>query len=147
MSVDRHQGRSMMLATKRPSRKDQAIAVRDAALFIMRTAGRSEPHGDGNTYLIFKNADFDMMLRTPFQRMPALDGDFVRKAMVHGIPLPKLLGYGLDVWRHGQGKVLNVEWGTDGTARVASFKRGSWEQEIFQLVECLPHKAEAASIL
>jgi hypothetical protein len=78
------------------------------------------------------------VLRTPFQRVPPVSGEDQRIAALHGIRLPKQLGYGLDICREGTGKVLNIEWGPDGAVGLRSFRRGDWEAEILRLASCLP---------
>src|SRR5260221_5547417 len=117
------------MAGRKVSRTDEALAVRDAALSILRAVGQNESHSDGNWCLVWNSDCFSMVLRTPFQRMPPIPGDAIRIAAIHGMRLPKQLGYGLDIWRTGSEKVLNIEWDTDGTVRLASFKRGDWEAE------------------
>jgi hypothetical protein len=119
----------MKLAIIVKPRTEQALAARDAALSILRTIGWNEAHSDGNTYLTWRSADFSLSLRTPFQRVPPISGHDIRTAAIHGMRLPKQLGYGLDIHRTGRGKVLNIEWATDGTVWLASFRRGTSKVE------------------
>ncbi len=42
------------------------------------------------------------------------------------------LPYGLDLWRD-EAQVLSVLWADDGASEVATFVRGSWEDEALAL--------------
>jgi len=130
--------------TQKVSRTNQALALRDAAIVWLRRAGQNEPHPGGYRYLTWRSEEFTLLLRTPFQRVPGFSGKDHRIAAMHGVRLPKQYGYGLDIWRQGSGKVLTLEWEADGTVGLRSFRRGTWEGEIFLLAESVPPQAEAA---
>jgi hypothetical protein len=74
-----------------------------------------------------------MLFRTPFQRLPPIDGRRALKALQVGLRLEPNLPYGLDIWEEGRDKVYNVEWDDKGHFRIASFRRGSWEGNIAEL--------------
>jgi hypothetical protein len=126
------------MAERKVSRTDQAIAVRDAALSLLRAVGQNEPNKDGNTYRVWRSASLGMVLRTPFQRMPPISGEDIRRAAIYGVRLPKQLGYGLDIWEQPGGKKFNIEWDGQGTVELRGFRRGAWEAEIIRLASCLP---------
>ena len=125
------------MAKPKVSRLDQAIAVRDAALTLLRADGHYDIHGDGVRCLYWKNDSLYLLHRTPFQRMPPMEGEFVRKAIMCGMALPKMLGYGLDVWETPGGKRFNFEWDDKGNYHLASFKPGAWRDEIYRLASSL----------
>jgi hypothetical protein len=133
-----------MTMTSKPTRIETAFQLRDHALAIVRRHGSYQSAGDAK-FLMWRGEALSIMHRTPFQKWQAGDAavralaakheasldDAKYAAATHGLELPEVLPYGLDVW-HGK-KVLSLEWADDGRARVISFKRGDWEEELSEL--------------
>lgn len=65
-------------------------------------------------------APVHMLLRTPFQKIPEPTNKALKGAN---------LSYGLDIWTQS-GKVLNIEWDTQESTQLVSFKRGAWEEVV-----------------
>jgi hypothetical protein len=125
----------------KPKRIETAIHLRDHALSILRQLGSYQPIGD-TKFLMWKGEAFSISHRTPFQKWdygPEVAAKFLAAkhelsldqakyaATLHGIKLPEVLPYCLDIWRGG--KVMSLEWADDGRAHIISFKRGPWEAE------------------
>jgi hypothetical protein len=132
--------------TSKPTRTDTALQLRDHALSILRQHGSYQPTGDGQKFLMWKNELFGMWLRTPFQKWDTGPNVAARSlaathdlsldqakyaATLHGLKLPEVLPYCLDIWR-GR-KVFSLEWADDGRSYIISFKRGAWEAEFLTL--------------
>jgi hypothetical protein len=121
--------------TSKPTRIETALRIRDRALAILRQHGSYQSAGEA----------LSIMHRTPFQKWQA--GDTAVRALaakhelaleeakyaavLHGIMLPEVLPYGLDIWR-GK-KVFSLEWADDGRSHIINFKRGPWEAEFLEL--------------
>jgi hypothetical protein len=133
-----------MTMTK-PKRIETALQLRDHALSILRQHGRYEPVGDAK-FLMWNGEAFSISHRTPFQQwgygpdiaagsLAATYGLSLDQAKyaatLHGIKLPEVLPYCLDIWR-GK-KVMSLEWADDGRSCIISFKRGEWEAEFLAL--------------
>jgi hypothetical protein len=52
-------------------------------------------------------------------------------ATLHGVKLPEVLPYCIDIWR-GK-KVFSLEWADDGRTNIISFRRGPWEADLLAL--------------
>ena len=127
--------------TSKPTRIESALRLRDHALAILRQQGCYEAVGDAK-FLMWRGDRFGLWLRTPFQKwetspevaaktLAAKHGLGLDQAKyaatLHGIKLPEILPYCLDI---SQGrKVMSLEWADDGRAHIISFKRGEWEAE------------------
>jgi hypothetical protein len=101
----------------------KALALRDAALAIVKAHGTSETVGDDMKLTTARIGDLQILYRsgpTGSQRLP----------------------YGLDVWaskavatlKENDGvytsrvlKVLNIEWDDQGGAKLVSYRAGDWE--------------------
>jgi len=110
---------------RRSARLDDALEMRDLIWELMRSRGKVERIGEYGRHLVWREAGFEALLRTPFQNIRELLGD------VSGLPEEALpLPYGLDLWIP-TGKVMNIEWDVRGAGvRLAAFRRGPWEQEL-----------------
>lgn len=133
---------------KKPTRIETALQLRDHALVILRRHGSYQsagaPGGEAK-FLMWRGEALSIMHRTPFQKWEA--GDAAVRALatkrglsldrakyaaaLHGLDLPEVLPYGLDIWR-GK-KVFSLEWSDDGRSHIINFKRGEWEAELLEL--------------
>lgn len=111
-------------------RGDRATQIRDRVLERMKGASRIEEIS-GVRCQVWREGVWMAALNTPFnpfghiapEQMPGYD--HVLAYQRAATPLP----YELSLWRDLK-KVLSVEWANDGSARVISFKRGPWEDEL-----------------
>lgn len=127
------------------SRTETALQLRDHALSILRQQGSYQQAGDAK-FLMWKGEAFSISHRTPFQKwdtgpevaakslaathdLPLDHAKYL--ATLHGIKLPEVLPYCLDIWR-GK-KVFSLEWSDDGRTNIINFKRGDWEAELLAL--------------
>jgi hypothetical protein len=131
------------------TRTETAIQLRDHALSILRQHGSYQPAGDTKFLMwnvMWKGESFGIWLRTPFQKWDTgpdvaakslaekhgLSLDHAKYAAnLHGLKLPEVLPYCLDIWC-GK-KVFSLEWADDGRAHIINFKRGDWEEEFLAL--------------
>jgi hypothetical protein len=124
---------------------ETALQLRDHALSILRQHGSYQGDSDAK-FLMWKDESFGIWLRTPFQKwdtgpevaaktLAAKHGLSLDQAKyaanLHGLKLPEVLPYCLDIWR-GK-KVFSLEWADDGRSHIISFKRGDWEAELLVL--------------
>ena len=135
------------------TRSEAALELRDHALAILHRHGAYQQAGDAKL-LMWRGEAFAMIHRTPFQKWDTADTaaktlaathelslDHAKYlATLHGIKLPEVLPYCLDIW-HGK-KVFSLEWSDDGQSRIINFKRGPWEVELLAL---LPEAADVVS--
>ena len=116
---------------KTSTRLSDALAIKEAALIILKARGSRQPsQSDGSSW---KGNGVSIVLRTPFQRLPELDGRVIKQAVLYGLRPTKNLPYGLDIWELGRGKVLNLEWALNGRPELVSFKRGDWERKVLEI--------------
>jgi hypothetical protein len=111
---------------------DQAIAIRDHILALLRQAGAVQIQRDTVRLTELRMGVWAFRHWTPFNELgreeassPGYRHAIERQRTKQGLP------YGLDVW-HGA-KVLRILWSEDGAIEVASFVRGSWEDEVLTL--------------
>ncbi|MGA9015873.1 MAG: hypothetical protein WB509_25550 [Acetobacteraceae bacterium] len=111
---------------------DQAIAIRDHILTLLRQAGAVQIQRDTVRLTELRMGVWAFRHWTPFNELgreeassPGYRHAIERQRTKQGLP------YGLDVW-HGA-KVLRILWAEDGTIDVASFVRGPWEDEALML--------------
>ncbi len=121
----------MVLTLVSPS-DNRALAIRDRLLPIVRERGTVEVQRSAVRLTVFETKPWKFQHWTPFNDL-SLDeasspGYRHAVARQHGKPdLP----YGLDVWR--EVKVMSILWADNGRVEVASFVRGSWEDEALSL--------------
>jgi hypothetical protein len=112
------------------TRIKRAIATRDKALDMLRNHGTwgtvSGPGSKPIRVLMHKAGNFQMMHRTPFQRLGETPDYAKYLATLYGSGRNYNLPYALDVWC-GK-KVLNIEWADDGRVELVSYKPGDWER-------------------
>ena len=108
----------------------RALALRDAALAIVKRLGAWEPAGDIQL-LSASVGSLRIAYRTPFQRMPGAGEHLKYRAAQLGLSAPKSLPYALDVW--APKKVLNIEWDDAGNVALVSLRPGAWEAELKSL--------------
>jgi hypothetical protein len=111
---------------------DQAIAIRDHILTLLRQAGAVQIQRDTVRLTELRMGVWAFRHWTPFNELgreeassPGYRHAIERQRTKQGLP------YGLDVW-HGA-KVLRILWAEDGVIEVASFIRGTWEDEVLTL--------------
>jgi hypothetical protein len=116
------------------TRLDRALIVRDAVLSWLRDNGRDEVIS-GFRVRVGDASPFSFLHTTPFSGIPR-DGptprNFGEAALLqrHG---PINLPYGLDVMLSGR-KVMNLEWGHDGSPDLVSFAKGNWDAQLLDAV-------------
>ena len=118
----------------RDEKQRRAIRLCEAARSLVERAGswRTIRHIPVRT---FEGHGFSVIYRTVFQRMPINEelvklGFGSRRAQLRHDGL-----YGLDIWSHPKGKVLNVIWNDpDGQRTIVTFRRGEWEELFLRLV-------------
>ena len=84
----------------------RAIALRDAALKILRERGEVEVGSYSRTTARVDNYEFASWS-------------------------PRHGQHGVDIW--APNKVLNLMWEDDGSVEIVSFRRGTWEETILNL--------------
>jgi len=105
----------------------RAIALRDAALIVVKRAGTWE-NSSRPKLLFTRVGSLSIGYRTPFQRVPSHDGQMTAQAAAAGSRPPQNLPYGLDLW--APQKVFNIEWDVRGNVALVSFRPGEWEAEL-----------------
>ena len=112
-----------------PSRKlARALVLRDAALTVVNREGAWEVIS-GKKMLFARVGNLQILHRTPFQSLPPPSDQIKYLAAQHGLPLPKNLLYGLDVWASSK-KVMNIEWDDNDNVELVSLRSGEWENAL-----------------
>jgi hypothetical protein len=103
------------------TRTETALQLRDHALSILRQHGKYQSAGDAK-FLMWNGESFRLRLRTPFQKWDCgpevaaktlaanLDTGIDHAkylATQHGLKLPEILPYCLDIWRGRKVSALN----------------------------------------
>ena len=104
----------------RLTRKDRAIAIRDAVLPWLQQHGDAVTVG-GARFVAADLDKFKIMHRTPFGGRDQLAARSYAEALYlqqHGSPN---LPYGLEILSAG-GKVMNIEWDDNGRTDLVSFR-------------------------
>jgi hypothetical protein len=114
------------------TRNERAIQLRDLALPIVQARGKMVPTKIGSSVLAYNDKKFEMIYRTPFPKLPH-GPEFLKYLAALQRRTIANLPYGLDIWRTGIGKVLNIEWSDDGSVDVVSYRTGEWEFELKNL--------------
>jgi hypothetical protein len=112
---------------------DRALAIRDHLVPLIRERGRLELQQGSVRLIVLQTDSWTIEHWTPFSELDA--GEASSPGYRHALERQhgrSNLPYGLDVWHDGA-KVLSVLWADDGTCEVASFVRGSWEDEALAL--------------
>jgi len=110
---------------------EKSTAAQIAAIKLVRKSGGWKDAGSAKV-LWLEQGLIQIAYRTPFQRAPAeTETNRYVRAVFGG---KRNLPHGLDVW-HNRKKVMNVEWDDDGNRDLISFRSGSWEDDIRQLLE------------
>jgi hypothetical protein len=114
------------------SSDDRALAIRDHLLPLVRERGTLEIQRGPVRLMVLTIGPMVCHHWTPFNELSAEEASSpgYRHALERQHSRPDL-PYGLNVW-HGP-KVLSVMWADDGLFKVASFVRGSWEDEALKL--------------
>ncbi len=112
-------------------RRQRVAALREVALRLLDREGTWEPvrNADMN-FLIAKSGEFQVLHRTPFQKLPEAPERVRYYAAVLGTDY-RNLPYGLDIYQGA--KVLNIEWCDRDEIRIVSFRRGDWEDKFLKL--------------
>ena len=99
---------------RKSTRIEDAILIREAALAIVQESGWFEETNIG-PMPSWRGGDLKISYRTPFQKLPPLKPETIRKCHNLGLSTAKNMPYGLDIWdRKSGGKVLNLEWSDAG---------------------------------
>jgi hypothetical protein len=112
---------------------DRALAIRDHLVPLVRDRGRLELQQGSVRLVGFQSGPWVIQHWTPFSELDT--GEASSRGYRHALERQhgrSNLPYGLDVWHDGA-KVLSVLWADDGASEVASFVRGSWEDEALAL--------------
>jgi hypothetical protein len=113
----------------------RVLAIRDHILPLLRGRGTVQIQRDTVRLTELRMGVWALRHWTPFNELgqdeaasPGYRRAVERQRTRQALP------YGLDIW-HGAEltKVLRVLWGEDNTIEVASFVRGSWEEEALAL--------------
>jgi hypothetical protein len=114
------------------SSDDRALAIRDHLLPLVRERGALENQCGLVRLIVLQTGDWTINHWTPFSEL--MPDEASSPNYRHALERQHTrtdLPYGLDVW-HGT-KVLSVLWSDDGSFKVATFKRGSWEEDALKL--------------
>jgi hypothetical protein len=126
------------MTERKMDRQQQAVAIRDHAVLLLRARGALVRDTAGSL-MLWEPPGWILTMRTPFSGWddgrntpaPSFAHAAAHQAAMQARPV---LPYSLDIWRAGLGKVLSVEW-DDARLNVISFKRGPWEAELLALAE------------
>jgi hypothetical protein len=111
----------------------RAIALRDAALIVVKRAGTWEAGSSQIKLLTARVGTLLIGYRTPFQRLPEAPEQMKYFAAQHGKPSLESWPYGLDVW--APKKVMCIEWDDQGNVLLVSLRHGEWEAELIEAGE------------
>jgi hypothetical protein len=115
------------------SSDDRALAIRDHLLSLVRERGVLENQRGPVRLIVLETGDWTVNHWTPFSDL--MPGEASSPGYRHALDRQHTrpdLPYGLDVLRHGT-KVLGILWSDEGSFEVATFKRGSWEDDALKL--------------
>lgn len=126
---------------RRTIRQARACELRDAAQNIVSVRG--EWQTVSTMRLIGADiAPFKILLRSPFTKLPPIDGRLIATWASQGLLPKKNLPWGLDIWT-GK-KVLNIEWDDSGEIVVVGFTRGQWEADFLTLATTISEERNRA---
>jgi hypothetical protein len=111
---------------------ERALAIRDHLLPLIRERGALENQRGPVRLIVLETDAWTFNHWTPFSELPP--GDASSPGYRHAIERQHTrpdLPYGLDVWRGS--KVLSILWSDDGSFKVVTFVRGSWEDDALKL--------------
>ncbi|WP_210160420.1 hypothetical protein, partial [Brucella sp. BO2] len=103
----------------------------DASLAILQQYGQWASAGPINI-MVADIENFKIAHRTPFQKLPSYSDD--TRYELSRLGKKGNLPFGLDIWHKGK-KVMLLEWSSDDYVELPTFKRGEWEQELFQVAK------------
>jgi hypothetical protein len=109
-------------------RLSAAIDIRDRIFKLMEGGSEWQSVGVGRVRT-WTEDDLAAALFSPFNPAPGVGANppsYEHAVLKQRAGQPML--YQLSVW--GDGKVLLLEWGANGAARIISFKRDEWEQRL-----------------
>jgi hypothetical protein len=112
---------------------DRALAIRDHILPLLREYGALEVQRDTVRLIELRTGAWIFRHWTPFNDLAP--GEASSPGYLHAIERQHAkpdLQYGLDVYHDG-GQVLSILWADDEAMEVATFVRGSWEEEALAL--------------
>lgn len=125
------------------TRLDRALNVRDHVIAWLPGNSRAELTGDAaNTFALrvqrAEVGQYMFMYRTPFSgSMPPLKFESLHHAALFQSSGAENLPYSLDVWeRYSKDghqrirKLMNLEWGHNGEARLVGFHSGDWDEAL-----------------
>lgn len=108
----------------------EAFRVRDIALSLLERYGTSKRTGIGYVRT-WKCPDLRLLYSTPFQKLADFTEDQKQRALVIGIPLPRVLPYELSIWdidTHYTYKVFLLRWSDSDDFELRRFNYGEWER-------------------
>lgn len=114
------------------SSDERALAIRDHLLPLIRARGRLQNQSGPVRLIVFETDDWTVNHWTPFSDLSP--GEASSPGYRHALERQRTgadLPYGLEVWRGS--KVLSILWSDDGSFKVVTFVRGSWEDDALKL--------------
>jgi hypothetical protein len=112
---------------------DRALAIRDHLVPLVRDAGAIELQRDTMRLISLQVGPWSLAHWTPFNELGA--GEASSPGYRHALERQQVepgLPYGIEVSRDGV-RVLVVSWADDGTSKVVTFVRGTWEDDALAL--------------
>lgn len=107
-----------------------ALKIRDAVMSLMTEEENSSDTPFGKYFWISVNG-LEIAHRVPLSTI--VRGDHQSITVALGFPQQNL-PFSLEIWLAEEGgKVLFLEWDTDGNINLVRFTRGSWEQRALEL--------------
>lgn len=112
---------------KMPTRLERAILIRDFLLPLIRAEGKIQRSGSDASVIWSRPGYCTAFFRTPFTTVASIEEEHRRRTRLISLGLASqpILSYALDVYQDG--KVMNLEWDTDGRTVLVSFKAGDWD--------------------
>src|SRR5512134_25245 len=107
---------------------ERALAIRDHLLPLIRERGALENQRGPVRQIVLETDDWTVIHWTPFSDLSP--GEASSPGYRHALERQRTradLPYGLEVWRGS--KVLSILWSDDGSFKVVTFVRGSWEDD------------------
>jgi hypothetical protein len=114
------------------SSDERALAIRDHLLPLIRARGRLQNQREPVRLIVLEMGEWTVNHWTPFSDLSP--GEASSPGYRHAIERQHTrpdLPYGLEVWRGS--KVLSILWSDDGSFKVVTFVRGSWEDDALKL--------------
>ena len=111
---------------------ERALAIRDHLLPLIRERGALENQRGAVRLIVLETGDWTVNHWTPFSDLSS--GEASSPGYRHAVERQHTrldLPYGLEVWRGS--KVLSILWSDDGSFKVVTFVRGSWEDDALKL--------------